>query len=86
MKHSHEHQHYSPYGMFRHKHEHGHDPRKALADENAELRKELQDQWEENHFEHCSRDWPHPEGKICFWPYPTVLGKLENLSTPEAAS
>jgi hypothetical protein len=45
----------------------------SLLRENAALREELQKQWESNHFEHCSREWPHPEGKPCHWPLPEVL-------------
>jgi hypothetical protein len=41
----------------------------------ALLREELRAQWEANHFEHCSREWPHPEGKLCHWPLPDVLAQ-----------
>ena len=44
-----------------------------LLRENAELRGVLWEQWEANHFEHCGRDWPHPEGKSCYWPLPEIL-------------
>lgn len=32
--------------------------------ENVRLRAELTDQWELNHSEHCSNEWPHPEEKM----------------------
>jgi hypothetical protein len=47
-----------------------------LEEENARLREELRHQWEENHFEHCSREWPHPEGKRCHWELPSLLEGL----------
>ncbi len=43
-----------------------------LEKENAELRAELLNQWEYNHAEHCSNDWPHP-GRDCQWPRPPIL-------------
>lgn len=45
-----------------------------LERENAQLREELFEQWEVNHVEHCSREWPHPEGEYCHWPLPPLLG------------
>ena len=43
----------------------------ALKTENAELRAELQRQWEYNHAEHCGKPWPH-QGD-CYWPLPDSL-------------
>lgn len=45
-----------------------------LIAENAELRRELEDQWEDNHAEHCS--WPvdHSNGR-CHWPRPEILDR-----------
>lgn len=40
--------------------------------ENQALRAELRHQWEDNHFEHCGKPWPH-QGR-CYWPLPEVLG------------
>ena len=53
----------------------GHEPLvlAELERENALLREELRYQWELNHFEWCSRDWPHPEDKTCYWPLPVLL-------------
>lgn len=47
-----------------------------LTAENAELRRELEDQWEENHAEHCS--WPidHSNGQPCQWPRPEALDRV----------
>jgi hypothetical protein len=39
----------------------------------ASVLDELRRQWECNHVEHCSREWPHPEGRLCHWPLPAVL-------------
>lgn len=44
-----------------------------LRAENAALRDELEEQWQANHFEHCSREWPHPEGARCNWERPPIL-------------
>lgn len=44
-----------------------------LQHEVAALREELWTQWEENHFEHCSREWPHPPGRECYWELPAIL-------------
>lgn len=44
-----------------------------LAREIAALREECQNQWHANHAEHCSNEWPHPEGYICCWPLPPSL-------------
>jgi hypothetical protein len=33
-------------------------------------------EWEFNHSEHCSDEWPHPEGRRCHWPQPEVLSGL----------
>ncbi len=44
-----------------------------LRAENAALRDELEEQWRANHFEHCSREWPHPEGTRCNWERPAIL-------------
>lgn len=41
-----------------------------LERENARLRAELWEQWEDNHSEHCSNQWPHPDGEICCCPVP----------------
>jgi hypothetical protein len=41
--------------------------------ENVRLRAELTDQWELNHSEHCSNEWPHPEEKKCCYPPPSIL-------------
>jgi len=54
----------------------------SLLRENAALREELMGQWESNHVEHCSREWPHPEGKRCHWPLPEVLSHY-NPPNPE---
>lgn len=40
---------------------------------NERLRAELLHQWEYNHSEHCSNQWPHPDGYQCLWPEPPVL-------------
>ena len=45
----------------------------VLRLENAALREELREQWESNHAEHCGSEWPHPEGKDCYWPLPAIL-------------
>ena len=45
----------------------------SLERDIALLREELWEQWESNHFEYCSREWPHPAGKLCHWPPPAVL-------------
>jgi hypothetical protein len=45
----------------------------ALRRENLRLRRALLEEWESNHFEHCSREWPHPTGKGCHWPQPKIL-------------
>lgn len=29
------------------------------------VRAHAQEQWWENHYEHCGPDWPHPDGKPC---------------------
>jgi len=42
-----------------------------LQKEIRELRKELQEQWEFNHAEHCENNWPH-EGP-CQWPKPKII-------------
>lgn len=39
----------------------------------ADLRAELMEQFLSNHYEHCSQEWPHPEGYYCGWPLPEVL-------------
>jgi hypothetical protein len=41
-----------------------------LAAETGGLRAALFEQWQHNHAEHCSSEWPHPEGKTCYWPGP----------------
>ncbi len=41
-----------------------------LVKENAELRKELLNQWEYNHAEHCGHLDAHDE---CHWPMPRIL-------------
>jgi hypothetical protein len=46
---------------------------RELERENALLREELWQQWQENHFEHCSRRWPHGENDPCMWPLPPIL-------------
>ena len=43
------------------------------AEVTNEIFEALHKEWQENHFEHCGRQWPHPEGKTCHWPQPTVL-------------
>jgi hypothetical protein len=43
-----------------------------LERENAELRRELMEQWWENHVEHCDTEWPHV-GTRCDWPLPPGL-------------
>jgi hypothetical protein len=43
------------------------------------LRAELASQWESNHAEHCSSEWPHPEGKLCHWPPPEILARPGTL-------
>jgi hypothetical protein len=43
----------------------------------AELREALEEEWEANHVEHCSREWPHPEGYRCCWPKPAALFDTE---------
>lgn len=48
--------------------------RDRLAAALARVEAELQEQWEYNHYEHCSDEWPHPEGKACHWPLPVSLG------------
>lgn len=47
----------------------------TLKAENEALREELLDQWQANHFEHCSAEWPHPATREipCHWPLPQVL-------------
>jgi hypothetical protein len=47
--------------------------RDDLELEIVRLREELHNQWWSNHSEHCSDEWPHPEGWICTWPQPTFL-------------
>jgi hypothetical protein len=47
-----------------------------LDAENAELRAELANQWEENHFEHCGRRL-HDFGEGCSWPKPSALAIRE---------
>ena len=49
--------------------------RQLLEQENNKLRKELLEQWEYNHSEHCQFKWPH-DG-ICNWPLPTLIQKEE---------
>ena len=44
-----------------------------LERENTLLRAELWAQWELNHSEHCGNQWPHPAGRICCYPLPSVL-------------
>jgi hypothetical protein len=44
-----------------------------LERENALLREALREQWEFNHAEHCSNEWPHAEGRECHWPLPLEL-------------
>lgn len=44
---------------------------------NGLLREELWDQWEVNHCEHCDREWPHSEGRMCHWPLPDALGDCQ---------
>lgn len=39
-----------------------------------ELRKVAIEQWQAAHFDHCSRDWPHADGRECYWPPPAILG------------
>ena len=43
-----------------------------LERENTLLRTELWEQWELNHSEHCGQ-WPHPDGKLCCYPLPSLL-------------
>jgi hypothetical protein len=49
---------------------------KRLTKENAKLRKELWNQWEYNHYEHCGRgdiSGSKPHEGDCYWPVPKVL-------------
>lgn len=50
-------------------------PTAQLLADSWEMLKELREQWESNHFEHCRRDWPHEH--ICYWPMPAVLANHE---------
>lgn len=43
-----------------------------LAARIAQLEAALWDQWERNHSEHCTNDWPHP-GKTCYYPLIAAL-------------
>lgn len=47
---------------------------RAIEEENSSLREALWEEWDANHREHCSDEWPHPEGSRCHWPPPEVLG------------
>jgi hypothetical protein len=51
-----------------------------LERENAALREELENQWEENHFEHCGRTWPHASAVDCMWPYPEILLRQSEIN------
>jgi hypothetical protein len=53
----------------------------TVESEIEELRRELREQWEHNHWERCRAEWPH--SGVCFWPYPEVLGELEDHSGGE---
>lgn len=48
---------------------------KDLEKENNRLREDLWNEWEANHTEHCSREWPHPADRTipCNWPQPESL-------------
>ncbi len=54
-----------------------------LRRENLELLAELYDQWELNHAEHCSNEWPHREGKICCYPLLPILNQFYQEKTRE---
>lgn len=44
----------------------------------GDLASALREQWEINHAEHCTNEWPHedlPNGP-CYWPMPPVLAAL----------
>ena len=45
----------------------------GLEREDGLLREDLWDQWESNHIEHCSREWPDASEVICCWPKPESL-------------
>ncbi len=44
-----------------------------LERQNALLRAELWEQWELNHSEYCGHQWPHPDGRRCYYPLPSAL-------------
>src|SRR5690348_9877424 len=48
-------------------------PVSTPGEREAALRQELAEQWWANHDEHCSGEWPHREGKTCYWPLPELL-------------
>ena len=45
------------------------------------LMAEVGAQWLCNHDEHCSQEWPHSDGKRCYWPPPALLAELHGDST-----
>lgn len=45
-----------------------------LREENAALRRELLEQWAENHAEHCGCPEPEQNGR-CMWRKPAVLAE-----------
>lgn len=50
-----------------------HGKQRDLEEENSALRRELAEQWWQNHAEHCGLDWPHPDGAPCGWRPPKLL-------------
>jgi hypothetical protein len=45
----------------------------AIALAILRFRARPREQWEENHFEHCGRGWPHASRDLCRWPPPRPL-------------
>ncbi len=43
----------------------------------ADLAKDLEEQWLQNHVDHCADGWPHDS--YCLWPQPTSLARYKSL-------
>ena len=48
------------------------------------LREALREQWEINHYEHCTNEWPHEEMERCHWPLPAILRPQTESPVPAA--